>query len=200
MDFSTLQQSWQAQGGLPPGVPAPLLLSDTQRLHRLSKRRNRWFALILVPYWLFLWHLFQGYAAPSQLVGEAILALALPLLTGVRWWGTTLRQAAQPGIASRAYVQASLRAFRFWHQTLHWLAVPYGLLLGLGWLLIKLPAIQTQAGAWWQILFLLAGGGAMGLVLRHFGLKKYQQEFGPTVQTLEYWQAAWPEEPAAPDA
>ncbi|WP_151085914.1 hypothetical protein [Hymenobacter baengnokdamensis] len=204
MDFSDLQQSWQQQSGPLPATSVPAatasLLAEAERLHRFGRRRN-WLAtgLLLLSLGGFVVSrlLTSGPPVLTQLWGLLLLAGTLLGFIGGMWWGTTLRQAAQPGLASQAYVQASLRVFRFRRAIFRWLAVPYVLLVGVGGLLLYWPRFHVHELAdSWKIALWLAVFGGIGLVCRHFGLRRYEREFGPAEQELHHWATAWLEEGA----
>lgn len=201
MDFSDLQQSWQQQAGpLPaPGGPAATtsLPAETERLHRLG-RQHKYLStsLLLLSLGGFVVAQLLGSKplAAIQLWGFLLVAGTLLALMGAMWWGTTLRQAAQPGLASQAYVRASRRVFRFRRTIFRWLAVPYLLLLGLGCLLLFWPRFHVQGPAdSWKIALWLAVFGLVGLLCRRFGLRRYEREFGAVERQLHHWAAAWPE-------
>lgn len=202
MNFSDLQQSWQQQASplATPGSPAAAtasLLAETDRLHRLSRRRNALSTILLVlslSSFVVSRLLALGPGTAVQLAGLLILAGTLLGLVGALWWGTTLRQAAQPGLASQAYVRASLRVFRFRRTIFRWLAVPYLVLLGAGTLLLFWPRFHVQGLAdSWKIGLWLALFGGIGLVCRYYGLRRFEREFGPTERELHRWATAWPE-------
>lgn len=198
MDFSDLQQSWQAQAA-PVAVPGPpqagkaaSLLAETERLHRFGRRQN-WLGTALVA--LALVSLLgptlfgQQPLAPLQWGGFSLLLLTMGSYVAAIWRGTTLRQTAQPGLDSRAYVQASLRVFRFRRTQLLRLSLPYVLGLGGGLLLLQFPHFQANGhlswgrlGLWVALLLLLALAG------RYAGLRRYEREFGPTERALARWQ------------
>lgn len=207
MDFSELQQSWQQQAAPPlaPGGRAAnqaSLLAETERLHRLGRRKNQ-LATALLTLSLLAFLAAQLLPAdapgvPTKHWGLLLLNLDIVAFVAAMWWGTSLSRAINPSLDSRAYVRASLRAFRFRAWMLTWLSVPYALLLGLGSALLRwhrwshAPGIDGWYIYCWGLFFL--GAAFVG---RYFGLRKYHQLFGPTVRELEKWEAAWPEETSA---
>lgn len=199
MDFSDLQQSWQAQAApaavaaSPAAAPASLL-AETERLHRFGRRRN-WQGTALIAGALACFvgaQLLRGrFYTALQWVGLALLCATLLGFVAATWWGTTLRVAAQPGLDSRAYLAASLRAFRFRRTGLLWLGIPYTLGFGSGLILWNLPHFQAAVPSdYWLLglgLPLLVG---LALVSRQIGLRRYEREFGATERALTRWQHA----------
>ena len=105
MDFSELQQRWQAQAAPSAGSASETasVLAEMCRLHRASRRRNGLVTLLLlVSLASFLVSRFLTKASPSQAQIWGLLRLVGTLLAliAVMWWGTTLRQATQPGANS----------------------------------------------------------------------------------------------------
>ena len=202
MDFSELQHSWQRQAA-PPVTPhasaaTDSLLAETQRLHRFGRRRNRLgTGLIGLALACFLGGqlLRDRPHTPLQYAGLALLAGTLLGFVALAWWGTGLRRAAQPGLDSRTYVRASLRAFRFRRGALLWLGIPYALGFGAGLVLWNLPHFRAAVPSdWWLLGLGLPVLAGLALAGRAVGLRRYEQKFGPTERELERWQAAWPEE------
>lgn len=197
MNFSDLQQSWQQQASPPPAAGAPpaataSLLAETERLHRFGRRRN-WLATGLLGLALVCFLagqlLGEGSHSPLQFVGLALLTCTLLGFLGLMWWGTALRAAARPGLDSRTYLQASLRAFRFRRRVLLWLGIPYVLGFGVGLMLWNLPRLGLTGPAdWWKAALALAVLLGAALVGRRVGLRRYEQEFGPTERALDRWQ------------
>ena len=115
----------------------------------------------------------------------------------VMWWGTALRQAAQPGANSQAYTQASLRAFRFRRTIFNWFAVPYLAPIGVGVMLLHWPRFHVNGLAdWWKLALWMVAFVTLGLVSRRVGLRRYECEFGPTERVVEHWQIAWTDKTA----
>lgn len=115
------------------------------------------------------------------------MAGTLLALMGAIWWGTTLRRAAQPGLASPAYVRASLRVFRFRRTIFRRLAVPYLLLLGLGCLLLLWPRFHVQEPVdSWKMVLWLAAFGVVGMLAGTQGSRRYEREFGVAERQLQY--------------
>ena len=210
MEFSDLQHSWQQQAAPPAAPAAPVdtpatLLAETQRMHRFSQRRNKLTTkLLLFALGLFfisqLIHSHNEPLTPARYAGLALLSVNILGFLGLTWRGTTLRQAVQPGLDSRAYVRASLRAFRFRRTALLWLALPYAVLLSVGLLLLSWLHLQVTGWAdWWKVALWMGVFLGMVLVGRFVGLRKYEREFGSIVRKLEHWAAAWAEE-ATPTA
>jgi len=208
MDFSELQQRWQQQAAPPLATgsraagPASLL-AETERLHRLGRRKNQ-LATALLAVSLLAFLLAQLLAddaprVPTEHWGLILLNLDIVAFVAAVWWGTSLRRAISPSLDSRAYVQASLRAFRFRAWMLTWLAVPYALLLGLGLALLRwhrwshTPNFDGWDMLYWVLIFVSAA-----LIGRYFGLRKYHQLFGPTVRALEQWENEWQAPESAP--
>lgn len=199
MDFSELQQSWQAQAAPPaapagPATEAASLLAETERLHHFGQRRN-WLGTILITGALACFvgaQLLRGRIHTSlQWLGLGVLSVTMLGFIAAMWWGTTLRAAARPGLNSRAYLAASLRAFRFRRTVLLWLGIPYVLGIGSGLILWNLPHFQAVAPYPYEewlptlglpLLLLLS------LWSRAVGLRKYEQQFGPTERALAHWQ------------
>lgn len=201
MDFSALQQSWQAQAAPPASPPTHTtsLVAETQRLHRFGQRRNR-LATVLMLLALCSFAasrlLAGGPLPPRQWWGLGLIALTLLGFIGAMWWGTALRRAAQPDASSQAYLRASLRAFRFRRGTLLWLAVPYALLLSVGLLLLQWPRFHISGAAdWWKAGLWVAVFVGAALVGRRVGLRRYEREFGAAERTLQQWQNAWVDSP-----
>ena len=201
MDFSELQQRWQQQAapslasGSRAANPASLL-AETERLHRLGRRKNQ-LATALLALSLLAFLVAQllpddAPRVPTEHWGLILINLDIVAFVAAMWWGTRLSQAISPSLDSRAYVRASLRAFRFRAWMLTWLAVPYALLLGLGLALLRwhrwshTPDFDGWEMLYWTLIFLSAAS-----VGRYFGLRKYQQLFGPTVRALEQWERDW---------
>lgn len=208
MDFSELQQSWQQQAAPPLATrnraasPAPLL-SEIERLHRLGRRKNllatALFALSLLAFLLPQLLPDDTPRVPIEHGGLILLTLDMVAFVAALWRGTSLARAISPSLDSRAYVQASLRAFRFRAWLLTWLAVPYALLLGLGVALLNWhrwhhpPGVDKGAMLTGVLIFFSAA-----LCGRYFGLRRYHQLFGPTVRALEQWEQAWQEPEPGP--
>jgi len=204
MDFSELQQRWQAQAA--PSVDSASktasVLAEMRRLHRAGRRRNWLVTLLLLSLGGFSASPFLVERAPSyvQILGLMLLAVTLLAFIATVWWGTTLRQAVQPGANSQAYIQASLQAFRFRRTIFNWLAVPYVVLLGAGALLLHWPRIHiTGLFDWWKLALLMAAFVSLGLVCRRIGLRQYEREFGFAERAVEHWQALWADEVAHDD-
>lgn len=202
MDFSELQQRWQAHAAPSAGSASETasVLAEMRRLHRASRRRN-WLIklLLLLSLASFLVSRFLSEASPSQAQIWGLLLLAVTLLTfiAVMWWGTTLRQAAQPGVNSQAYIQASLRTFRFRRTIFNWFAVPYLVLIGVGVMLLHWPSFHVNGLAdWWKLTLWMAVFVTLGLVSRQVGLRRYKREFGPAERVVEHWQIAWTDKTA----
>ena len=203
MDFSELQQRWQAQAA-PSAGPASetaSVLAEMHRLHRAGRRRNGLVTLILMlslSTFVASPFLAEAPSSPAQLGGLLLLAFTLLALIVVMWWGTTLRQAAQPGANSHAYIQASLRTFRFRRTIFKWFAAPYLALIGMGILLLHWPRFHINGLAdWWKAALWMAAFVALGLVCRRVGLRRYERAFGPAERAVEHWQAAWTNETAS---
>ena len=180
------------------------LLAETQRLHRYAQQRNKLstrlllFSLSIFCSSQLLRQLHRGPLEAARWGGLLLLSIAMLGFIGLTWWGTSLRQSVQPGLASRAYVQASLRAFRFRRNALVWLVVPYAALLSIGLLLLNWLHFSVSGLAdWWKVVLWVGTFVALALVGRFFGLRKYEREFGPTVCELERWEADWREESSA---
>lgn len=197
MDFSALQQSWQAQAAPPAGSLShtATLLAETQRLHQFGRRRNRLATILLLlalSSFAASGLLTAGPLPPRQWWGLGLIALTLLGFIGAMWWGTALRRAVQPDATSQAYLQASLRIFQFRRGVLLWLAVPYALLLSVGLLLLHWPRFHISGAAdWWKAALWVAvfvGGALLG---RRVGLRRYEREFGAAERTLQQWQLAW---------
>lgn len=208
MDFSELQRSWQQQAAPPlaPGSRATnpaALLAETERLHRLGRRKNQ-LATALLTLSLLAFLVAQLLAddvprVPTEHWGLILLNLDIVAFVAAMWWGTSQRRAIRPSLDSRAYVRASLRAFRFRAWMLTWLAVPYALLLGLGLALLRWHRWSHAPGFdGWDILYWVLLSLSAAFVGRYFGLRKYRQLFGPTVRALEHWEKEWQEFESGP--
>ena len=204
MDFSELQQHWQAQAASSANSAATetaLVLAEMRRLHRAGRRRNWVVTLILLlslGSFLASWFLSEGSPSPIQAWGLVLLAITLLGLIAVMWWGTTLRRAVQPGTNSEAYIQASLRTFRFRRTIFNWLAVPYVALLGMGMLLLVWPRLHIHGSAdWWKLALWMAAFVAVGLICRRVGLRRCDRAFGPAERAVGHWQAAWADDTAS---
>lgn len=208
MDFSELQQRWQQQTAPPLAAGSRAasrdsLLAETERLHRLGRRKNQLAtALLAVSLLAFVLAQFLSDDAPrvpTEHWGLILLNLDLVAFVAAVWWGTSLRRAISPSLDSRAYIQASLRAFRFRAWMLTWLAVPYMLLLGLGLALLRWHRwSHTPNFDGWDILYWVLIFVSAALTGRYFGLRKYHRLFGPTVRALEQWEKEWQAPESAP--
>ena len=170
-----------------------------RRLHRASRQRN-WLVtlLLLLSLASFLVSRFLTESPPSQAQIWDLLLLAVTLLTfiAVMWWGTTLRQATQPGANSQAYIQASLRAFRFRRTIFNWFAIPYLALIGVGVMLHWFRFHVNGLADWWKLASWMVAFVTLGLVSRRVGLRRYEREFGPAERVVEHWQIAWTDKTA----
>lgn len=194
MNFSDLQQSWQQQAAPAAGQTseAAPLLAETERLHRFGRRRNRLstgLTALALACFLVGQLLRATLPTPLQWLGLALVAATLLGFLAAMWWGTALREAAQPGLDSRAYLGAALRAFRFRRTVLLWLSIPYALGFGASLLLWTLPRLAiTGLAGWWKVALALALLVSAALLGRRVGLRKYEAQFGTTERALAYWQ------------
>ena len=177
-----------------------LVTSQLRRLRRASRRRNWLFTLLLLlslASFLVSRFLTESPPAQAQIWGQLLLAVMLLALIVVMWWGTTLRQAAQPGANSKAYIQASLRAFRFRRTIFNWFAVPYLALIGVEVMLLHWPRFHVNGLAdWWKLALWMAAFVTLGLVSRRVCLRRYEHEFGPAERVVEHWQITWTDKTA----